>query len=60
MGHPIVDSSNPATSIHQPDHDIQLDIWPRDSHDWAMKFSGYDKKIEISVEDIATENSEAW
>jgi len=30
-------------------------------HDWAVNFSGSDKKMEISVEDIATENpEEAW
>jgi hypothetical protein len=34
---------------------MQVDIWPRDSHDWAVNFSGSDKKMEISVEDMATE-----
>lgn len=56
---PTVDNSNPATSIHQPDHDIKLDVWPRDSHDWAVNLSGSDREMEISVEDMATENVEA-
>lgn len=55
---PTVDSSNPATSIHQPDNDIQLDIWPRDSHEWSVNFCGSDRKMEISAEDMAPENSE--
>lgn len=53
---PTVDRSNPATSIHQPDYDIQLEFWPRDNHDWAVNFSGSDRKMEISVEDMVAEN----
>ncbi|POS75528.1 hypothetical protein DHEL01_v206074 [Diaporthe helianthi] len=52
---PTVHNSNPATSIHQPDHDIQLDIRPRDSHEWAVVFSGSDRKMEISAEDMIDE-----
>lgn len=54
---PTVANSNQAVAVHQPDHDIQLDVWPRDSHDWAVNFSGSDKKMEFSVEDMAIENA---
>lgn len=53
---PTVASSNPATSIDQPDQDIQVDIWPRDSHNWVVNLSESNKKMEISVEDMTTEN----
>lgn len=55
---PTVANSNLATSIDQPDHDIQVDVQPRDTYDWVVNLSESDKKMEISVEDMATENSE--
>lgn len=54
---PTVEKSNPATSIHQPDHDVQVDICPRDNYDWIVDFSGSDKTVEISAEDIVGHDS---
>lgn len=55
---PTVEKSNPATSIHQPDHDVKVEIWPRDNHDWAVDFSESDKAVEISAEDMVDHDSE--
>lgn len=51
---PTVENSNPATSIHQPDHDIQVEVSPRDNCEWVVDFSGSDKTMQISAEDMVT------
>lgn len=51
---PTVEKSNPAASIHQPDRDVQIDIWPRDGCEWVVEFSGTDKAMEISAEDVVS------
>lgn len=54
---PTVDNSSPATSIHQPGHDMQVTIWPHDSCGWAVNISGRDRNMGISVRGVATENA---
>lgn len=49
---PTWKNTNPATSIHQPDHDLDIEITPRDDIRWEVNFSGSDKAMEVSAEDM--------
>lgn len=53
---PSVENTNLATSIHQPDHDVEIEVRLRDSGrgKWEVKLSESDIPMEVSVEDIAT------
>ncbi|CAN8102048.1 unnamed protein product [Discula destructiva] len=56
---PTWKETNPATSIHQPDHDLDIEITPRDDMRWEVKFSGSDKAMEVSAEDIVAADATA-
>lgn len=54
---PTWKNTNPATSIHQPDHDLGIEITPRDDIRWEVNFSGSDKAMEVSAEDMVASDA---
>lgn len=49
---PTTEKSPLIAAIPIPDWDIDVEICPRDDKKWIVSFSGYDKDMEISAEDI--------
>ena len=49
---PGVENANMATSIQTPDDDIEVAVQPRDDKRWVVVFSGSNKPMEVSAEDI--------
>lgn len=49
---PTVENGNAAISIQTPDQDFDVEIEPRDEKRWVVTFSGSDKPMDISAEDI--------
>lgn len=49
---PTVEKTNLGTSVHQPDHDIEVELRPRDKRVWDVMFTGVGTSMEISAEDI--------
>lgn len=56
---PPWNNTNPATSIHQPDHDLDIEITPRGDVRWEVNFTGSDKAMEVSEEDMVAANARA-
>ena len=52
---PTTDKSPLVAAVPTPDFDIDIEIRPRDDNEWRVSFSGYDKGLEISAEDIVEE-----
>lgn len=52
---PSVEKTNLATSIHQPDHDVEIEVTLRDNYrgKWEVKLSESDVPMEVSAEDVA-------
>lgn len=52
---PSVDKTNLATSIHQPDHDLEIEVRLRGEYRgrWEVKLSESDVPMEVSAEDMA-------
>lgn len=52
---PSVDKTNLATSIHQPDHDVEIEVRLRDNYKgkWEVKLSESDVPMEVTAEDMA-------
>lgn len=52
---PSVDKTNLATSIHQPDHDVEIEVRLRDNYRgrWEVKLSESDVPMEVTAEDMA-------
>lgn len=52
---PSVEKTNLATSIHQPDHDLEIEVRLRDEYRgrWEVKLSESDVPMEVSAEDMA-------
>ncbi|KAI0139710.1 cytochrome P450 [Pestalotiopsis sp. NC0098] len=49
---PTTANSPMVNAMPFPDVDVNVELRPRDSRDWKVSFSDYDKDMEISVEDI--------
>ncbi|KAI8960635.1 cytochrome P450 [Daldinia sp. FL1419] len=49
---PTTDNSPLVAAVPIPDWDIDVEMRPRDNKKWSISFSGYDKDMEISAEDI--------
>ncbi|XXG98980.1 hypothetical protein Hte_005313 [Hypoxylon texense] len=49
---PTIEKSTLVAAVPVPDWDIDVEICPRDDKKWVVSFSGYDKEMEISAEDI--------
>lgn len=52
---PSVERTNLATSIHQPDYDVEIEVRLRDEFKgrWEVKLSESDVPMEVSAEDMA-------
>lgn len=52
---PTVEKTNLATSIHQPDHDVEIEVrlLGNEGAKWEVKLSESDIPMEISAEDMA-------
>lgn len=52
---PSVEKTNLATSIHQPDHDVEIEVRLRDNFrgKWEVKLSESDVPMEVTAEDMA-------
>lgn len=52
---PTVENTNMATSIHQPDHDVEIEVrlLGNERVKWEVKLSESNKPMEVSAEDIA-------
>lgn len=55
---PSVDTSNPVVAMPGPSGDLDIELCPRDDKEWKISFSGHEKGMELSAEDIegATES----
>ncbi len=49
---PPTNNSSLVAAIPAPDRDIDIELRPRDNKGWKRNFSGYEKTMEISAEDI--------
>ncbi|KAK2605419.1 hypothetical protein N8I77_008256 [Diaporthe amygdali] len=52
---PTVENTNMATSIHQPDHDVEIEVrlLGNERVRWEVKLSESNKPMEVSAEDVA-------
>ncbi|KAI1742991.1 cytochrome P450 [Xylaria scruposa] len=49
---PSVEKTNLGISVHQPDYDIEVAIRPRSDKRWVVNFTGSDKVMGVSAEDL--------
>lgn len=49
---PSTNKANPVAAMPVPDWDLDIELCPRDNKEWRISFSGHDKGMEISAEDI--------
>ncbi|KAF7532349.1 hypothetical protein G7054_g8015 [Neopestalotiopsis clavispora] len=54
---PTIETSNLGTAIDQPDHDIDIEVTPRNTKTWAITVSGATKEMSIVAEGIANNHN---
>ncbi|KXX74860.1 Cholesterol 7-alpha-monooxygenase [Madurella mycetomatis] len=52
---PSVSNTPLVAAMPAPDFDLEVEIRPRDDSQWKVTFSGYDKDLQLSAEDIRGE-----
>ncbi|GAB1317462.1 hypothetical protein MFIFM68171_07672 [Madurella fahalii] len=55
---PSISNTPLVAAMPTPDSDIEVELRPRDDRQWKVTFSGYDKDLELSAEDIHGEATE--